>query len=319
VRDKGKNRKVRRAKVAGLLLLGAALIAASLPKAEKQRTVFIDTPGACYGVEKVEGEKVVLRSAKENCNPLIRVQPVEIDPSIRTVRVYANGALWKEQKIPDLAPLIAQSADEDKGKAAADNLARAFESEDVQKTLQAEKERLKSTLFKTPERFVGNSQDRQSASSHLLPSERIYLFVSSSIPVSTLRNYAKDLDKLSDPGVTVVMRGFVGGMKHARPTMEFISGVIIKDPGCTKRSPRCDAYRVNVEIDPALFRKYQITRVPALVYVPHLPVSEGVQEENPAGDYDAVYGDASLSYLLGVLHQKTKSGSIAGVLAALEK
>ena len=128
-------------------------------------------------------------------------------------------------------------------------------------------------------------------------SGRTYLFISSSVPVATLRNYARDL--ALTPNASMVMIGFVGGMKQIAPTSQFISSILLKDPLCRKAS--CPGYNTEVLIDPLLFRKYGITRVPALVYVPEFSKikpadgSEGLIPQMPP--HFAVYGDASLAYM----------------------
>ena len=62
---------------------------------------------------------------------------------------------------------------------------------------------------------------------YLLPDERIYIFMSSSVPLVTWNNYAKDIDKVRDPNIIMVMRGCIGGCKYIRPTLKFIQNIII--------------------------------------------------------------------------------------------
>ena len=51
-----------------------------------------------------------------------------------------------------------------------------------------------------------DSVDKKDYSDFLLDSsERIYVFISSSVPVSTLRNYAGDIHRLGDPNISMVM------------------------------------------------------------------------------------------------------------------
>lgn len=150
-------------------------------------------------------------------------------------------------------------------------------------------------------------------------SGRIYLFISSSIPEVTLRHYARDLSTL--PNASMIMIGFVGGMQKMAPTAQFISNVLIKDPTC--HSDSCLGYDTEVLVDPLLFRKYGITRVPALVYIPEFSEikigegSEGLIPETPK--HYAVYGDASLSYLLDMIHRKSKDPDVAHMRDHLQK
>ena len=143
--------------------------------------------------------------------------------------------------------------------------------------------------------------------------ERIYIFVSSSVPKDTLRNYARDLDRLGQPRMSIVMRGFVGGMTKVRPTLEFLRGVLFKDENCD--SDKCDVCRAPVLIDPLLFRRYGIEVVPAVVYakgarVTDSTVSEGVKEGAETGDYYVLYGDAALDGALEIINREAISRSL---------
>lgn len=341
-------------KVVGLgigLIIAFALIRDAVAATRK---VLIDAPNPCHRVNKVEEDAVFLESTGETCARLIGKIPVEIDFSVKTVRIHVDGRFWKEQALIELPGAPNQPADwggfnmEEVSEIAkraeemasglkipenrrqkemeekARKLAEDFHSEASEKKLAAETERLKSGLFakqlnqaKTEETGV---KATLSESRYLRSTERIYLFVSSSIPMTTLRNYAADSARLADPNISMVMRGMIGGMKTVRPTTEFVSRMIVKKTDCKVFQERCEAHKVNFLIDPLLFRKYRITQVPALVYVPHTNVierdkSEGLTEAE--GEFYVLYGDASLEYLLETLRRETKSRSLQKAVAAL--
>jgi type-F conjugative transfer system pilin assembly protein TrbC len=310
------------------------------------RRAFIDAPNSCHRVNKIEKDTVFLESTAKTCAQGIGKISVEIDSFVKTVRIHVDGGFWKEQALVELnmgeVGKIAKRAQErakhlkvpknryrkemeDK----AGNLAEAFHSQASQEKLAAETERIKTLLKKQiegpsiksgQEDPAGASRGSQPVGWYLRSSERIYLFVSSSVPMTTLRNYAVDLARLADPNMSMVMRGMIGGMKTVRPTTEFVSRVIVKDTNCKVFQERCDAYQVNFMIDPLLFRKYRITQVPALVYVPRTNVierdrSEGLTEAE--GEFYVLYGDASLEYLLETLRRETKSRSLQKAAAAL--
>lgn len=143
--------------------------------------------------------------------------------------------------------------------------------------------------------------------------ERIYIFISSSVPKETLRNYAGDLDSLGQPRMSIVMRGFVGGMTKVRPTLKFLREVLFKDENCY--SDKCEAYRAPVLIDPLLFRRYGIEAVPAIVYARGVKgvdstVSEGVKEEVETKEHYILYGDAALEGALEVLNNEARVRSL---------
>lgn len=323
------------------------------------RRAFIDAPTPCHRVNKIEGDAVFLESTAKTCAQGIGKIPVEIDSSVKTVRIHVDGGFWKEQALVELnmeeVGKIAKRAQErakhlkvpeDRHRSEmedkAGNLAEDFHSQASQEKLAAETERIKRLLKKqiegpsiksgqedpgpeenagvdSPQR-AGASKGSQPVGRYLRSSERIYLFVSSSVPMTTLRNYAVDLARLADPNISMVMRGMIGGMKTVRPTTEFVSRVIVKDANCKVFQERCDAHQVDFMIDPLLFRKYLITQVPALVYVPRTNVierdrSEGLTEAE--GEFYALYGDASLEYLLETLRRETKSRSLEKAVFAL--
>jgi len=172
----------------------------------------------------------------------------------------------------------------------------------------------------------GNNQGQAGNTRHgtaiLKEDERIYIFVSSSVPKDTLRNYARDIDRLGQPRMSIVMRGFVGGMTKVRPTLEFLRGVLFKDENCD--SDKCEAYRAPVLVDPLLFRRYGIEAVPAIVYARGVKgvdstVSEGVKEGAETGDYDVLYGDTALDGALEIIRREARFGSLDCLLRKLRR
>lgn len=159
---------------------------------------------------------------------------------------------------------------------------------------------------------------------HLKPDERVYIFVSSSMPEATIRAYTRAMDKLGDNNVIMVMRGFVGGADTFKPTLQFISRILSRDPNCVDVSG-CPTFNAAVEIDPNLYRKYRPLYVPAVVYAsgikPHDPdMSEGLAANvsDPKQDWLMLYGDASLDYLLSKAAEAVPdSGSLAGLAEKL--
>ena len=213
------------------------------------------------------------------------------------------------------------------GQKEAGKLLEYYQSEAFRRKYEAQIERLKGTVFKdTLDSYYGDSNgaEKGSAKGGILPAdERIYLFVSSSVPIETLRNYARDLDRLGDPNVFMVMRGFVDGMKRMKPTLDFVKGIIAADASCDVMTQGCKAYRVNIKIDPLLFRKYGITRVPAAVYaadvrITDLSLSEGMEGNVKTGNHYALYGDASLAHVLEVFRRESVRKSIEPLLEALK-
>lgn len=127
---------------------------------------------------------------------------------------------------------------------------------------------------------------------------RLYLFISSSIPKDKLRNYTRQLASI--PNAQIIMRGFIGGAKKMTPTMHYLRTLINKDKNCI--GVNCPTHKVAINIDPILFNRYQISKVPALVYVDSLTganwCSEGNTKLTTASGVHKFTGLAPLKYML---------------------
>ncbi|SNS67983.1 type-F conjugative transfer system pilin assembly protein TrbC [Sphingomonas laterariae] len=120
------------------------------------------------------------------------------------------------------------------------------------------------------------------------------LFVSSSMPVTTLRTYAAQLEKAR--GI-LAFRGMPGGLTKVGPMAKLSAEILRLDPGC--EGPACAMRDVQLIVDPLVFRQHGVARVPALAMVPGdpaLPYCER-EEDSPRAAH-VIYGDAALSGLL---------------------
>ncbi|PIP38080.1 MAG: hypothetical protein COX19_14635 [Desulfobacterales bacterium CG23_combo_of_CG06-09_8_20_14_all_51_8] len=203
----------------------------------------------------------------------------------------------------------------------AEETAEIFNSREYQRKLQVQINALKPQLNPDPENQARVSRKKNHQNAYLMPDERIFLFVSSSMPAATLKNFAADLDKLKDPNIFMVMRGFVGGVRLIKPTLKFIDSILIKDPNCNPVTRKCEAYQANINIDPALFSKYGVQTVPAIVYARGVNETEAGQgtTENIAADAYLVSGDISLDYALEVILKESKSSQIDNILKKLRR
>ncbi len=120
------------------------------------------------------------------------------------------------------------------------------------------------------------------------------LFVSSSMPIETLRTYAGQLERA---GGVMAFRGMPGGMRQVAPMAKLSATILRRDPGC--EGPACAMRDVQLIVDPLVFRQHGVARVPALAMIPGdptLPYCER-DEASPRGAH-LVQGDAALSGLL---------------------
>ncbi|AGH49439.1 hypothetical protein G432_08570 [Sphingomonas sp. MM-1] len=117
------------------------------------------------------------------------------------------------------------------------------------------------------------------------------LFVSSSMPISTLRNYAIQLEKVR--GV-MAFRGAPGGLRKMAPMAKLTAQILRLDPGC--EGPNCAMRDVQLIIDPIVFRQHGISQVPALAMIPGDPTQAYCErdDESPRAAH-VVFGDSALS------------------------
>ncbi|MEA3428593.1 MAG: type-F conjugative transfer system pilin assembly protein TrbC [Thermodesulfobacteriota bacterium] len=219
---------------------------------------------------------------------------------------------------------------------AAAQAAGRFRSSECQKRIQAETERLKAGRFAKVLQDYQQLKENMSKVKMGMPiDERIYIFISSSMPAATLRNYAAALDKINDPNISMVLRGFVNGMKLFKPTLDFIHNIITparsclavaggKDASCDLSNKKCSAYNAAINIDPMLFSKHQITAVPAITYVQGVNMVDATMSEgktdNLTGSQESytVYGDVLLEYAFEQIRKETKAEGITKVLRRLQ-
>ncbi len=208
------------------------------------------------------------------------------------------------------------------GKEKAEEAYRIYQSEEFQKKVALERERIQKEVFGR-EPYYKDSK-KGSSTGGLGANERIYVFLSSSIPTETLRRYTSAAGALGDRNVRFVMRGFIGGAKYVKPTLRFVKDLLLEDPGCDPVKSTCRTYDTTVIIDPMLFERYHITRVPAFVYatVSNLQdpeKSEGLESNISIRAFHTVYGDVSLDYVLEAFEKETHNAGVSALLAGLRK
>lgn len=307
--------------------------------AAQAKTVTIDTPDLCSRVENVSGKTVHLRSGQGRCPSKGpgKIQ-VSLEAGVQEVDIYVDGKLWKKQStvVFDIGDVpaamdkarkasekmsVPKNASEEASSAMAKELQYYYESEEFQKKIDAEKDRLQRQLFGNkvqayyPEAKAPNKQAKLSAN------ERIYIFISSSVPQETLRTYVRTVSRLKDPNIHIAMRGFVGGARHIKPTMSFLKGLLLEDPSCNPLKTNCAAFSAQVMVDPMLFRKYRIEKVPAIVYVPSVSViddrmSEGLDSNTKTSEHFLVYGDVGFDYAIEQFLKERRSSGLDRLLSA---
>lgn len=337
-----------------LVAMSFVLVASNVSAEEDDlahKPVQINVPAACMTVQGVDGDNVYLQSPKAPCRAKERNAMVIVGKDVTSVKVFVDGRFYREQavslpKAPDvegvkqrareMAQNIKVPGEERFPEAVqmARDAATVVQSEAYQARVMEMVEQLKNDMFdgSAIKKFYGEANlNPMKQSAGLLPSnERVYLFISSSMPVETLRAYARTMDKAADPNITMVMRGFIGGAYKALPTMEFIAKVLVKEQDCFERSYRaggaieCATFNTEVQIDPNLFKKYRIDQVPAVVHATGVSMidptaSEGLDENTTIGGATVVYGDAAIDSILETMADEEKSASLVAVVKRMRK
>lgn len=148
--------------------------------------------------------------------------------------------------------------------------------------------------------------------------DRVFIFISSSIPVETLRNYVIDLQQL--PQATAVLKGFVGGVKKMQPTIQFIGDLMKEDREC--KIPDCDFRPVSIVVDPIIYERLKIDRVPAIAYIENYErtgyCSEGLDDGARMDNIHIVYGDVPLKYALEYINRKNPSEKLKSMISKIK-
>ena len=302
----------------------------------KNLSFFIPLPGSCTHVSGIKGNRIYVEddtdcsSGKRHGFSITRVEvPAEELKGKDVLEIYYGGKLWKSipvaegNSLESMLEMVSELAYEGfyrdlekKGVLAGMDRERLAEVEkslhEVESYVQSDefREKIEGAKRKISRGVLfhsGASRSRKKSvrrESLLREDERVYVFVSSSMPLDAVRAYVRDASRLKSRNVIFVLRGGVKGLRFMRPTVEWVYSVIVRDPGCLDSGGKCRVYPVRFQIDPFLFRRFGINEVPAVVYVrgvvPRAGYSEGLPETK-MGKAFVSYGDVSFFYHLFVL------------------
>lgn len=137
----------------------------------------------------------------------------------------------------------------------------------------------------------------------IFTNQYLYIFMSSSVPISIWRIYAKDINKMKQNHIMMVLRGCIGGCQNFLKTNRFIARVL-DDHGKKLIAP--------IILDPYLFRYYGVKKVPEFVFAkdvnlvnPTVTAGVSINLKDKPISY-SVLGAWSLNYVLSKLYKKSK-------------
>lgn len=196
----------------------------------------------------------------------------------------------------------------EQGLKATEETANLFHSPEFQQRIQCEQQRLEKEVFadftKPWKKKTRQTVAEQKGSvGSLAVGEKVFLFISSSIPDETVHAYVADLAKAGDPHLSLVMRGFVGGMAKARAKkgQSYFGRILKKELDCPRTHTPCERYQVAIRLKPSMFTRYGITKVPAVIY-------------EHDGNSFLIQGDTGLDYLLERINREVKSTGLTGLI-----
>ncbi|EAL2460478.1 hypothetical protein YZ31_07575 [Campylobacter lari] len=157
-----------------------------------------------------------------------------------------------------------------------------------------------------------------STNKYLNPNEKIFIIISSSLKDETIQNYFKLLENVNTD-ITFVLRGLVGNdLRYIKPTQEYIQKLLIKNKN-SDLSNEDNHYKFNIEINPKITQRFNIKKVPALLYIQNYnPIVQDYQnvigkpDENEK--YFIAYGEVSADYALKQINKEAKSSGIERLL-----
>ena len=185
------------------------------------------------------------------------------------------------------------------GEKAARQVMERFASPAVQKRLQGEQARIAGKMTAT------RADDPKDQSSQLLATEHLYLFLSSSMTEDAIRRLLAGIARLGDQQVVPVFAGLPHGLGDWPGNTRFFQQVLQAEPTCRDTAAHtCERLQVRLRINPALFREYQISAVPTLVY------------DNGSRTW-SVQGEAELAVLLERMNTAANSPVLDSLIASL--
>ena len=235
------------------------------------------------------------RTEQENRNGVAQAQEAARD---QTAGLAVEKVVDKARAAAAAMALPANSQAE-AGATAARQVMERFSAPTVQERLQDEQAKVAEALKAT------KADDPQQQTSQLAASEHLYLFLSSSMPEDALRRLLAGIAGLGGEQIVPVFAGLPHGLDDWPGNTRFFQQVLQKEPTCRDTvANTCERLQVGLRINPALFRQYTVTAVPALVY------------DNGSRAW-SVQGEAEQAVLLERINTAANSPALGSLITSL--
>ncbi len=141
---------------------------------------------------------------------------------------------------------------------------------------------------------------------------RVLVFVSSSLPDQTILNYLRQTQRI---GGAVVFRGLINN--RMQDMRDYLARQLT---ALSEASDEPHTIEPSILIDPTLFRRFNIDQAPVTV-VTRSDIKPCISDQKPHGCptpvYDAVSGDVSLGWALGLISRQSDSKALKASLRPL--
>jgi len=219
------------------------------------------------------------------------------------------------EKVDGIEAVVPANRFAEEGKKRAKQTAEVFKTPEFQSSIEREQKRLNNEVFKKYTATCEKQKQEEVGPDPLEDkeqqkiTEKIYLFISSSLPDETMHTYLADISRANSGAVLIVpvMQGMVNGIADKKANLKYFSRILKEDMDCVddhQHRKACDRFKTNILFQPPLFKKYGIERVPALVY-------------DNDGQIFIIQGDASIDYLMERINREAKQKSLETLISKI--
>ncbi|HIP38137.1 MAG TPA: hypothetical protein EYG88_01895 [Desulfocapsa sulfexigens] len=219
------------------------------------------------------------------------------------------------EKVEGIKAVVPANRFAEEGKKRAKQTAEVFRTPEFQSSIEREQKRLNNEVFKKYTATCEKQKQEEVGPDPLEDKEqpettqKIYLFISSSLPDETMHSYLNDISRANSGAVSIVpvMQGMINGIKNKGANKKYFSRILKEDMTCVddfQHRKACDRFKTNILFQPPLFAKYGIERVPALVY-------------DNDGQILIIQGDASIDYLMERINREAKQERLETLISKI--
>ncbi len=215
----------------------------------------------------------------------------------------------------NITPTLPNARMMEEGRKAAKKAMAGFESAENRK----KREQAKAVVQQLFSPINGNSIPKKSScSAKTLPgqgpnklppeptgSERVFVFLSSSMPEEALHAYISQAARAGDGTIIPVFYGFPGGLANKLAAGTYFAHLLQEDTSCNDDPPgSCPRFKLRMKINPILFAKYTVSQVPTVVFT-------------DGDDSWKIAGDATLAFILERINGEAKSAALVQLINKL--